>query len=254
MRRILGIALPLLAVTMLAGNVAFAQGQGGRRGGGFGGFGGGFGGPGMMLGIPQVQKELKLSEDQIAKVTEIQQAGRGGAGGGGGGGGGFGNFQNMTEEERTKFFEDMRKRNEENNKKLMALLDEGQTTRLKQIQLWMGGVAGLAAESESAKEAAAALKLTDDQKEALKTITQESGKKTGEIFQGFRGADEEQRTKLQAQMAEIRKETEAECEAVLTDEQKAQFTKMKGPKFEFDMSAMRGGPGGRRGRPGGNNN
>jgi Spy/CpxP family protein refolding chaperone len=57
-----------------------------------------------------------------------------------------------------------------------------------------------------------------------------------------------------AQMAEIRKETEAECAAVLTDEQKAQFEKMKGPKFELDMSAFgRGGPG-RRGRPGGNNN
>jgi len=250
MRRFLGIALPVLAVTMLAGNVAFAQGRGGGRGGFGGGFGGGmFGGPGFLLGNPQVQKELKMNDDQIAKVTEIQQAGRGGAGGGAGGG--RGNFQNMTDEERQKFFAEMRERMEENNKKMLALLDEPQNARLKQIQLWTAGVAGLVRDEETSK----ALKLTDDQKEALKTIGEESMKKNQEIGAGFRGADEEQRTKLMAQMTENRKETEAECEAVLTDEQKAQFAKMKGPKFELDMSAFgRGGPGGRRGRPGGNNN
>jgi len=248
MRRFLGIALPVLAVTMLAGNVAFAQGQGGRRGGfgGFGGPGGMFGGAGGLLNFQQVQKELKMTDDQIAKVTEIQQAGRGGAGGGG-----RGNFQNMTDEERQKFFAEMRERMEENNKKMLALLDEQQNVRLKQIQLWTAGAAGLVRDEETSK----ALKLTDDQKEALKTIGEESMKKNQEIGAGFRGADEEQRNKLTAQMAENRKETEAECEAVLTDEQKAQFAKMKGPKFELDFSAFgRGGPGGRRGRPGGNNN
>jgi Spy/CpxP family protein refolding chaperone len=245
MRRFLGITLPLLAVSMLAGNVAFAQGRGGGRGG-FGFGGPGFGGAGMLLGNPQVQKELKLSDDQVAKVTEIQQAafagfGRGGAGGGGG--------QNLSDEERQKRREEFQKTMEENNKKLLAVLDEGQNARLKQIQLWMGGVAGLVRDEETSK----ALKLTADQKEALKTIGEESMKKNQEIGAGFRGADEEQRTKLMAQMTEIRKETEAECEAVLTDEQKAQFTKMKGPKFEFDMSAF--GRGNRRGgRQGGNNN
>jgi Spy/CpxP family protein refolding chaperone len=249
MRRFFGITLPLLAVCMLAGNVALAQGRGGR--GGFGGFGGmGGGGAGMLLGNPQVQKELKMSEDQTAKVGEIQRDMFAGFGRGGGGAGGGG--QNLSDEERQKQREEFQKKAEENNKKMLALLDDGQNARLKQIQLWTMGVAGLAADQGVAKETATALKLTDDQKEALKTITQESGKKSGEIFGGFRGADEETRTKLTAQLTEIRKETESECLAVLTDEQKAQFDKMKGPKFELDMSAFgRGGPGGGRrgGRP-----
>lgn len=245
MRRFLGISLPLLAVCMMAGNVAFAQGQG--RGRGRGGFGGMGGGAGMLLMNPQVQKELKMTEEQTGKIGEIQREMFAGFGQGGGG------FQNLSDEERQKRFEEMRKKGEENNKKMLALLDDGQNSRLKQIQLSVGGVAGLIGDQDIAKEAAKELKLTDDQKEALKAITEESGKKSGEIFAGFRGADEEQRTKLQAQLAEIRKDTEAECAAVLTDEQKAQFEKMKGPKFELDMSAFgRGGPGGRRGRP--NNN
>ena len=250
MRRFIGITLPLLAVCMMAGNVAFAQGRGGR--GGFGGFGGmGGGGAGMLLGNPQVQKELKMTEEQTTKIGEMQREMFAGFGRGGGGGGG----QNLSDEERQKQREEFQKKAEENNKKMVALLDDGQNARLKQIQLWTMGVAGLAADQGVAKETAAALKLTDDQKEALKTITEESGKKNQEVFAGFRGADEEKRTKLMAQMAENRKETEAECLAVLTDEQKAQFDKMKGPKFELDMSALgRGGPGGRRGRPGNNNN
>ena len=244
MRRFFGITLPLLAVCMMAGNVALAQGRG--RGRGFGGPG--RGGPGMLLGSPQVQKELKMTEDQVAKVGEIQREMFAGFAGGGGG-------QNLSDEERQKRDEDFQKKAQESAKKILALLDVDQHSRLNQIQLWIGGASGLAGNEEPAKETAKALNLTDDQKEALKMITEESGKKSQELFAGFRGADEEQRGKMMAQMTEIRKETEAEAMAVLTDEQKAQFEKLKGPKFELDMSAFgRGGPGGRRGRPGANNN
>src|SRR5580765_1772277 len=102
MRRFFGITLPLLAVCMLAGNVVFAQGFGRGRGG-FGGMGGG--GAGMLLGNPQVQKELKMNEDQVAKIGEIQREMFAGFGQGGGGG-----FQNLSDEERQKRFEEMRKK------------------------------------------------------------------------------------------------------------------------------------------------
>jgi Spy/CpxP family protein refolding chaperone len=243
MRRCFGIALPLLAVSMLAGNVAFAQGQGRGRGG-----------PGGMMRMfttvpalvarEEVQKELKVTEEQAAKLKTIGVEMRPAGGGGGGGG----NFQNLSDEERQKFFADMQKRTEEATVKVAAVLTPEQNTRLKQIRLWALGSSALT-DDDTAKD----LKLTDDQKEALKMINEESGKKSMEIGAGFRGADEEQRNKLMAQMAEIRKETEAECMAVLTDEQKAQFTKMKGEKFDLPMGPGRGGPGGgRRGRP--NNN
>jgi Spy/CpxP family protein refolding chaperone len=239
MRRFFGITLPLLAVCIMTANVALAQGRGRGRGG----FGGpGFGGPGMLLGNPQVQKELKLTEDQTKKVGEMQQEMFAGFGGGGGG-------QNLTDEERQKRREEFQKKAEENTKKMLALLDADQTARLKQIQLWVGGVASLSTNEEAAKE----LKLTDDQKEALKTINEEAGKKRQELFTGGFGGSEEEQAQRREKFASLQKETEEECLAVLTDEQKAQFNKMKGPKFELDMSAFgRGGPGGRRGRPNSN--
>lgn len=253
MRRFLSVTLPVVAVCMLASNVALAQGQGGRggRGGGFGGFGGGMGGGGVgfLLGNEQVQKELKMSEDQVSKVRDIGREAFAGFGGGGGQRG-----ADLSEEERTKRREEMAKRAEETNKKYLAVLDADQTTRVKQIQLWVSGAAGVASNEEAAKE----LKLTDDQKAALKAINEEAGKKRMELFGaggGGRGASDEERTKRREQMASLQKDTEAECQAVLTDEQKSQFAKMRGPKFELDMTAFgRGGPGGGRGRRGGNNN
>jgi hypothetical protein len=208
----------------------------------------------MLLMSPQVQKELKMTDDQTAKIGEIQRESF--QAGGGAGGGARANFQNMTDEERQKFFEDMRKRTEETAKKMTAVLTDDQNTRLKQIQLWVAGAAGLANNAEAAKQ----LGITDDQKDALKTITDESAKKGRELFQNSGlGPDstDEDRAKFGEKTAALRKETETECMAVLTDEQKAQFAKMRGERFELDMSQMgRGGfgGGGRRGRPGSNNN
>src|SRR5258708_36815975 len=90
-----------------------------------------------------------------------------GFGGGGGGGG-----QNLSDEERQKRFEEMRKKGEENNKKMLALLDADQSARLKQIQLSVGGVAGLAGDQDVAKEAAQELEVPDDQRDALKSVTE----------------------------------------------------------------------------------
>ena len=243
MRRFFGIALPMLAVCVMAGNVAFAQGRGGGRGGA-GGMMRMFTSVPALIGREEVQKELKVTDEQKTKIKaitdEAQAAGRQGGGGA--------NFQNMSEEERQKFFADMQKRTEETTVKVNAVLTPEQTNRLKQIRLWALGPSAMT-DDDTAKE----LALTGDQKELLKTINDESGKKTGEIDGGFRGADEENRKKLTAELAEIRKDTEAECMAVLTDEQKAQFMNMKGEKFDLPMGLGRGGPG-RRGRPGANNN
>src|SRR5262249_17519123 len=159
-----------------------------------------------LLGNPQVQKELKMTEEQTAKVGEIMQAlmpqrGQGGA-----------NFQNMTDEERQAFFEEMRKKTEEAGKKATALLTDEQNARLKQIQLWMAGSRAL-----NDPEVAKKLNLTDEQKDAVKTISEESGKKMGELFQGMRGANEEERAKIQSEVQEVRKAADEECLAVLTD-------------------------------------
>jgi Spy/CpxP family protein refolding chaperone len=248
MRRLFGITIASLVACLILNSAAMAQqGRGGRGGrGGFGG--GGFGGGGLtfLLQNPQVQKELKLSEDQIAKVKEVADAARPAPGAGGGRRGGA----DQTDEQRAAAREERQKRTAETDKKLTDLLTADQNARLKQVQLWVQGTRALTSNETVAKE----LSLTDDQKSALKTISDESGKKGQELFTGLgRGASDEQRTKAREQMTALQKETEAECLAVLTDDQKAKFATMKGEKFQLDMTQL-GGRGGRGGRAGNNNN
>jgi Spy/CpxP family protein refolding chaperone len=209
--------------------------QQGRRGFGFGG---GFGGGAnyvFMLASEKVQTELKLSDDQKAKLTalreEVQAAGRGG----------FGNFQDMTPEERTKAFADIQKRNEDNNKKVLALLNTEQNKRAKELALQQrlqppfGSYGAVLADPEIVKE----LKLTDNQQASVKTIADAMAEKQREMFQGG-GFD-------QAKAAELRTAADGEYLAVLTADQKAQLEKMKGAKFEFDPPQFG------RGRRGNNN-
>jgi Spy/CpxP family protein refolding chaperone len=238
MRRYAGISLAFLVVCLLAEPVAFAQGQGGR---GRGGFGGGqmMASPTFLLQIPQVQKELNLSDDQTTKIKEVlAEFAFGGQRGQRG--------QQLSPEERQARAAERQKKSDEAGQKAVALLTPEQTTRFKQVQLWVQGTAALTQNEEVGKQ----LSLTDDQKGAIKTITEESDKKRRELFQGGgRNASEEDRKKARDQTAALRSETDAECMAVLTDDQKAQFEKLKGPKFELERPA-----GGGRGRRGGNNN
>src|SRR5262245_48411981 len=171
MRRLSGISAVALALCLSVSSVATAQQQGRRGRGNFGGGFGGFGGGGLSFLIqnPQVQKELKLSEDQIAKLKEVTDAAGQAAGGGRRGQRG----QNQTDEQRQAAHEERRKRTEETDKKITDLLTADQNVRLKQVQLWTQGMFALTSNETVAKE----LALTDDQKSALKTITEETNKK-----------------------------------------------------------------------------
>jgi hypothetical protein len=223
---------------------ALAQGQGGRGGRGGRG-GGGFGQMGavQLLSIEKVQKELKLGDDQIAKVKEISDANQGQRGQRGQRGN---NNTPPTDEQRAA----RQKAAEEATAKAVAILNADQKTRFQQIRIWTAGARALTDNEEVAKT----LSLTDDQKSALKVIVDESAKKRGEISQGMRGANEDARKKITDDLAALRKSTETECLAVLTDDQKGKFEALRGPKFELDAQAFGGG--GRRGRggAGANNN
>src|SRR5579859_4667024 len=107
MRRLAAITVASLVVSLFVAGSAMAQGRGGR--GGRGGFGGGGGGLAFLIQNPQVQKELKLSEDQLAKIKEVTDAARPQPGAGGSGRGGA----NQTDEERQAAREERRKRTEE---------------------------------------------------------------------------------------------------------------------------------------------
>ena len=274
--RVVALSLRGLAVVPMA---ALAQGQGRGGGGGRGGFGGGMMGGGMMGGVTglvmmeEVRKELKLSEEQETKIRDMgaemmQQAfgGFGGRGGAGGGGGNRPDFQNMSEEERKKFRDEMQAKVAEQTKKaeesLKKVLTPEQNVRLNELRLQREGVQAL-----GRAEVAGALKLTDAQNEAIAEILeaarpQRGGPGGGGPGGGFgRNLSDEERAKMREEMEARRKKTQEDIELVMTEDQKAAWTKMQGAKFEFPerpsfgggfgRGGAGGGPGGAGGAPGG---
>ena len=240
----IGTGLATLAVLGAMATSAFAQ-PGGAGGRGRGGFGGGFGGPqsGLMLaGNPAIQKELGVTEDQIAKLKKLGDEAREEMQAGGGGGGDFAALRDLPEEERrAKMTEMMNKRMEAARKvaekykpKLAEVLDAKQVERLNQIALQAAGPGAY-----SDPDVAKALKLSKEQQDKLATITKEFGEKQRAAFTGGGGGGGED---PRAKMRELNAARDKDLAAVLTDDQKTQLEKLKGK--EFDVAALRGGPGG----------
>jgi Spy/CpxP family protein refolding chaperone len=223
-----------LAVALVAADAASAQegkqrrrgqgqGQGQGQGRGFGGMMGGGGGLAMLLGNEGVQKELKLSEEQTAKVKEFAEAQ---------GekmreafGGGRPDFEKMRE---------MQKASTEAAEKLVKeTLKPEQQKRLKQIQLQQGGLMAFASE-----EVQKGLSLTDEQKEKLKTLGSDMQKDMQELRQGGFSPETMQKTRA------LTKEYMGKAADMLTDDQKAKWKEMTGEPFEVQMQRRR--PGGDR--------
>jgi Spy/CpxP family protein refolding chaperone len=221
----LAVAICVVATTA----AALAQGQG-RRGGGFGfGRGGGFGNdPTMLLGMEPVQKELELSAEQKTQVQKLaddaQQARRD-------------LFQSgaAPEEMQTKM-QDLAKANK---KKVDDLLLAQQRDRLDQISVQFALMFG-APQALTRDDIASKLALTDDQKSKLTAQVDENMQKMRDLFQGGGPPDQQEMTKMRTEQTD-------KALAVLTAEQKDKLEKLKGKKFEIDLTQMRGGFGGRRG-------
>ena len=272
-----GVLCGLVAAVVVPG-VALAHGPGrGGFGGGFGGQGGGVAG---LLQMEEVQTELKLTDEQKTKLRDSRDELRGGAGGGfgrrgaggagggaggaGGGPGGAPNFREMSAEERQKFMEDARKRMEDQSKKAEELakgiLTPEQMTRLNELRIQQQGVRAM-----GRPEVAAALKLTDAQKEAIDDILEAARPQRGPGgggggFGGGRPSAED-REKARTEAEERTKKTQADIDAVLTETQKAEWVKLQGAKFTFPERPAfgQGGRGGRGGQgeegaPGGRQN
>ena len=220
MRRLVPLSVAL-AVVLLAAPGAQAQ-QKGRGKGGFGRGGGmGFGlTPVALLSQKSVQEELKLSEDQLGKVKELAAKQRGGGKG----------FKDLSKEERQQRIEERAKASD---KAIAAILKPEQVTRLKQISLQVRG-----ARAFSDPQVASALKLTDDQKEKIKTIQEDARKDMRELFQG--GGGEGAREKIAA----ARKATNEKAMNVLTPDQKATWKELTGAPFTGEITPPR--PRGRR--------
>lgn len=221
MKKMCRVALVFGLASLLAAP-ALAQRQRGNRQGpqGFGG-----GGELFLLTQESVQKDLKLSEEQVKKVQDLQAKQREARQG----------LRDLSQEERRTKMQEQAK---ESQKALKEVLDARQQTRLHQIGLQREGARAL-----SRKDVAETLALSDEQKEKIKTIQEEARKEMGEL----RGAgnNEDNRKKF----AEIRKNTEEKVMGVLSAEQKTKLEKMKGEPFKGEIRMQqRGGNRGRGGR------
>lgn len=202
-----------------------------------------------LLRVEKVQDAVDLTDDQQQKLeaageelAEARRAARGQRGG-------SQSFQDMTDAEREEFFARIRERNAERAKaekaKVAEILNDGQMKRLGEIFVQVAG-----ADALDDADVAAALKITDDQKEKIAAARDDAQDK---IVEETRDIDDFQ--ERFAKMAELRTEADKAVLAVLTADQQKQFEDLKGEPLELTQQelnrARRGGFGRRGGGRGG---
>jgi Spy/CpxP family protein refolding chaperone len=204
-----------MAVTVLTMAVlipAMAQPPAGRPGGPFGGR---LGGPMLMVGLlrsPQVQQELKLTDQQRQRLEQLGEQWREKMRG----------LRDLPPEERRQKVEGMRA---EVEKQLATILNEQQMKRLKQIALQVEGYAAL-----ERPEIADQVGLTKEQRQKIRDILRQAAEKRREAFQQGQG----DRQAAFQRMREIRQWVDGEIEKLLTAEQKKKWQELVGAPFKFE--------------------
>ena len=238
-----GVVIGAMVLYLIAGPVS-AQPPGAGFGQlGMGGFGPG--GPGMpatlmsLIGIPDVQKEIGLSDQQTKGVStltsETQRQVRSAMSGIN-----FQELQGMSEDKRQQVFAEVRGKTEDANKqadeKLGKILDTKQLGRLNQLRLQREGVVAI-----SRPEVAKQLGLSEKQLAKIRDI-QEQGC-TG-FGPGGPGGPDQDPGDFMARIERQRDKVQADVLAVLTDQQCAKWGEMKGKEFKFPQPQFGFGPGG----------
>ena len=148
----------------------------------------------------EIVAELKLTEEQTAKLTELQAGTRGA----------FQSLQALPEDERTAAMKMLREGQE---KSVSEILDEPQLARLLQLMWRETGLA-----SVERDDVAKSLGLSDEQRDKLRPILadRQSGQRE------LRDAPPEV-------TAQKRKEWDDQLRVVLTEEQTRQWEELLGP-------------------------
>ena len=185
------------------------------------------GGPMMMLFLlnnPQVQQELKLTEEQHDKVSALGEQLRE-------------KFRGLGQELRVFSPEEREKRvqavNEEVERELAKVLKKEQLQRLKQIALQVEGLAALA-RPEIAKQVG----LTEGQQQQIREILREANEKRRALFQQGPPAD---RQAMFREMQKIREWVDEQIGKLLTEQQKKKWQELIGEPFKLEFRPF-GGP------------
>lgn len=209
------------------------------------------GGPGaasFLIYRQDVQKELKLTPEQVTKLRQMRDkfederesfmenvrfnGGNEGQANNGGGRTTLGG----PNSEMGKFFADMLARQ---TKELKEILSEEQHTRLSELALQQGGMRSLM-DPELQKK----LGFTEQQTAKVADLQKKQGEAMQTIFQKMRDGELD-RSELQPLMEKNNKIMDTELEKVLSAAQKQKFKELQGAPFKFNENENPGrrGPG-----------
>lgn len=189
-----------------------------------------------MIGLLQrsdVQKELKLSDDQKSKLEAMRPArgqggNRGGNGGGGNGGGGNGGGGGQRPAQDP---EAMAKAAAEREKTTLEVLTPEQTSRLR--ELYVQRVGSRAVIRPDVQDA---LKLTSTQKEKIAELQKNQREANQAVMEKVRNGEIERTA-----VADIQKKNDSilqdEINKVLTAEQRDKLKTLGGAPFTFDADS-----------------
>jgi Spy/CpxP family protein refolding chaperone len=189
-------------------------------------FAGRLGGGGRLFLLSQesVQADLKLTDEQKAKIRSLQESQRQL----------FQDLRNLGREEAAKR---LREQAEKTDKELAALLKPEQAKRLQQIQLQLNLRQGNYRTILTDQDIAEKIGLTDQQKEKIRQLDAEAAK----LRESFQAGNREEIFKRF-------KELNSKYESILTDQQKAKLKELGGEPFTGEIRFGFGG-GGQPGKP-----
>ncbi|HZV07151.1 MAG TPA: hypothetical protein VE999_18865 [Gemmataceae bacterium] len=165
----------------------------------------------MLVRQKSVQEDLKVAPEQRQKIHAFADKQ-------------WKKVQAMraeSEAERTRGFEAMAK---ENQDFLKNTLTPEQCKRLNQIAMQVAGLLWV-----MRSDVAAELKLTDDQKQKIRTLHREAHKEAQEALRSNNGTVEEEKFR------ELRQANRKRLMSVLTDEQKTKWREMAGEQFRGEL-------------------
>jgi hypothetical protein len=214
MMRSLGkLALALGALALLVPSAWAQQGRGGFGAGGT-----------TFLMAPNVQKDLKLTDAQVAKVqdalTAIREKHQSD----------YAALKDASQEERQERGAKLTAAINDEVKQALSLSPE-QSKRFDQISLQARGLAAFATPAIAEK-----LKLTDDQKSKIREIA-ESARGTFGAFN--KDATAEEKAAARTKRAVAQRENMSKVQALLTDDQKKTWTELTGEPIEINYQARR---------------
>jgi hypothetical protein len=218
----------VLAIAFLLGAVVveYAQAQapeGSRRGSGRGATRGSLLG---LLGSEQVQREMKLTEEQTTKVNElVEKLGAEAREE-------YAALRDMDDaaQRRAKYTELSEQIDDNVREQLRDVIEREQMMRLYQIRMQVRAIV----DSLSNEYVARRLELNEEQQKKVTEIRNRTQEKQWELYGAMRNAGDDQQSEVIQKFRDLRSAAADEALAVLTAEQKEAFEKMKGEKFEFE--------------------